>query len=188
MVFVLIVFTGSSCAPDSPDVDRVADQTSVSVTVDGFGSLNATAPPETAHWGQLVGMWDCVIATPGSSDQVEQSRATWTWRYVLDGHAIQDVYIGHRTDGRPDFYGTGLRVFNPGDGVWEVSWVVNTIGELVGPRTTRFSATSTDEEVVMRRASGDPEWKVVFYDFTEGSFAWRNEPSGQTMSCTRSAA
>jgi hypothetical protein len=39
--------------------------------------------------------------------------------------------------------------------------------------------------VVMRRSNGDPAWRTVFYDIRPESFAWRSEPSGQTMTCAR---
>ena len=56
-----------------------------------FGQLNPKAPPETAHWGQLAGAWDCSLTIRDEDGNVTLRKATWTWAYILDGYAVQDT-------------------------------------------------------------------------------------------------
>jgi hypothetical protein len=174
-----------ACAPDDPAGQQELQPGEAQTADAEFGRLNPLAPPETEHWGRLAGVWSCTIPTTTPDGAPGQSRATWTWRYILDGHAVQDVYVGHRGQGQPDFYGTGVRIYHPGTETWEISWIANSPSTGIAPRITRFTATSEGGDIVMRRAEGDPEWRVVFHDIGDDTFAWRSEPSGQTMTCAR---
>jgi hypothetical protein len=150
-----------------------------------FGQLNPNAPPETAQWGQLAGAWDCTIPSTAADGTVREGKATWTWSYIIDGYAVQDIYVGHRTDGRADFYGTGVRTYHPELKKWEIMWTANTTPEGETSKMTLFEATYQNEQIVMKYVEGDPEWRVVFFDITDDSFEWMNEPSGQRMRCER---
>ena len=169
-----------SCQADGNNGTRADDP---AIAPPDFGTLNPTAPPETRHWGQLAGVWGCVVSTPADGGPVTESTATWTWRYILDGHAVQDVYAS----GTSSFRGTGTRIYHSSTASWEISWTANSPPAAGVPRITRFTATSTDNEVVMRRGNGDPNWRTVFYDIGPERFAWLSEPSGQTMVCERSS-
>ena len=111
---------------------------------------------------------------------MRETTSTWTWEYDLDGRAVRDMYVGHRTDGTEPYHGGAIRIFNPEKSEWEVSWIDN------GSTGTKwFTAISSEDRVVMKKAE-DPEWRTVFYDITDTSFEWLTEPSGGRMSCERS--
>jgi hypothetical protein len=184
VTLLLVVGLASSCAPADRSSDAQLEDAPTVMAEADFGSLSPLAPGETAQWGQLAGVWECLVSTPVEGGPARSSRATWTWRYTLDGHAVQDVYVGHREDDRPDFYGTGIRIYHPGNASWEISWMANSAASGDAPRITPFTATFEDEEIVMRRGD-DPAWRTTFFDMDEESFSWASEPSGQTMTCTR---
>ena len=141
-----------------------------------FGTLHENAPPETAHWGQLAGVWDCSLAAG--------SHATWTWAYILDGYAVQDTYVGAPREDGSAFHGTGLRVYNAAREKWDIAWTANATADDM--TVTRYEATSGPREVVMAYSDGEePEWRTTFSNIERDSFEWSNEPSGQTMRCTR---
>ena len=56
------------------------------------GRLHPQAPPETAHMGQLAGVWQATQTARNrdGSWSDKQTKADWIWYYILDGHAIQD--------------------------------------------------------------------------------------------------
>ena len=173
---IAIPVVGGSCSSTQGGSSR--DDTGAPTA---YGTLSPTAPVETEHWGQLAGAWQCVVSTPAGGDSTTTSEATWTWRYVLDGHAVQDVYASRSSA----FRGTGLRIYHPHRGEWEISWIANSQTTDSTSRVSQFTATSTRDEVVMRRANGDPTWRTVFHDIQRDRFSWYSEPSGQTMLCTR---
>jgi hypothetical protein len=59
------------------------------------GALHPDAPPETVQFGRLVGVWQArqVSRTSDGSWSDDITTADWIWRYILDGHAIQDEWI-----------------------------------------------------------------------------------------------
>lgn len=149
-----------------------------------FGRLNPQAPPETAQWGQLAGVWDCTLRSVTADSTIDERKATWTWAYVIDGHAVQDVYIGPRPAG-PAFHGSGMRKYNPTQQRWEIIWIdSNPRPANRGQEIRTYSATYVNEQIVMRQ-DGDSDWRTVFYDITGQTFEWMNEPSQQRMRCER---
>ncbi len=106
-----------------------------------------------------------------------ESRARWTWEYILGGVGVRDVYHGLDADGNPRFRGTAIRVYDPETEAWEIAW-----GDDASRSIRRYSATYSDGRMVMRRED-DPEWRTVFHDITDTRFDWLNEPSGQRMRC-----
>ncbi len=152
------------------------------VTENGFGSLDAQAPAETAQWGQLSGVWSCTIPSTDSEGVVSESKGTWTWEYILGGTAVRDVYVGLNPDGSARFRGSAIRIFNPERSEWEVSWV-----DTGSPGTKTYRATYSEDRIVMTKTEHDPDWRTVFYNITNTSFDWLNEPSGGRMRCERNA-
>ena len=116
---------------------------------------------------------------------------TWTgeihFGWVLEGRAIQDVWIRPRRPAPPTMYGTTLRIFDPGIGGWRIIWadplnqdyshqiaraegkdIVQTGDDSRGLKTrwrfTEITANSfhwTGEE---RSSDGDP-WQVTYEHF-----------------------
>ena len=139
------------------------------------------APVELAHWGQLAGEWRCLVRSPSAEGDWRETTATWTWRYVLDGRAVQDEYVGEAPADGEAFRGGALRIFNPQDSEWEIAWVDNR-----SPGIKLYVATSGPDQVTMRKPPGeDPDWLTRFFDISEDRFSWSNDPSGSTMECRR---
>jgi len=79
-------------------------------------------------FGRFVGEWDVDwTAYDGDGRQVANERGEWIFDWVLEGRAVQDVWIiparGRR--GRPSRegeYGTTIRFYDPQLDVWLVTW------------------------------------------------------------------
>jgi hypothetical protein len=131
-------------------------------------------------FGRFVGAWHmrvrfyepdgrCVYDEPGR----------WTFGWVLDGRAVQDVLTGPHPDGGATDaghrrIGSSMRMLDPATGGWHVVW---------------FGASSGSFVVLSARADGDgillesePEedgtinrWR--FDDITDDGFSWTGHES-----------
>ena len=134
--------------------------------------------PEENIYGCLIGSWTFdLVAFPDDCNATHSTgEAHFAW--VLDGRAIQDVFINpERTDRAPDspkfgnWYGTTFRYFDPAIRAWRVFWFNPDDGvraELIGRRR--------GSEIVQEGhfPDGTPiRW--TFSDITSDSFLWRAE-------------
>ena len=85
---------------------------------------SADAPAEMQQFGRFVGVWKCTTYARqrDRSWKANDWENTWSWYWVLDGHAIQDVW-----DVSPDATtgwstGTNVRIYDPQSGYWRVAW------------------------------------------------------------------
>jgi hypothetical protein len=85
-------------------------------------SLIAEPNPELALFGQFVGDWDMDIEFSNEDgDTIYRGRGLWSFGWVLDGHAIQDVFSYPTDSGRG--IGTTLRTYDRGRGEWQIIYL-----------------------------------------------------------------
>ena len=145
-------------------------------------ALAADGPhPEHAEalmlFGRLVGEWDFDwVAYDRDGEQSMAERGEWIFGWVLEGRAVQDVWIipprGRR--GRPGApegeYGTTIRFYDPHLDVWLVTWH----GPVNGARRTFVAQRSGDEIVQEGRTERGYPMRWVFSEIAEDSFSWRS--------------
>lgn len=143
--------------------------------------LHQSHPDSLELFAQFVGTWDW-----SGFDYLEDgtklpTRGKWIFEWVLNGNAIQDVFIfedPHNHTKQPAFveYGTTIR-FPMNDGkTWKAVWV-GPMNKVV--RT--FDAEVVGTEIVLegKNDKGDIiHW--VFSKITESSFHWRGEYSSNS--------
>ena len=143
------------------------------------------APAELQQFGQFVGTWKCT----GFSRDREQAwqpnpwQNTWTWYWVLDGHAIQDVWEAPPESPQGWNAGTNLRVYDPQSKRWKMAWTTTLTN-----RFTFFESEYLDGKMVMQGdvpAVGQrPSHKarITFHNITQSTFDWKYEAAltGQT--------
>lgn len=143
-------------------------------------------PEEMDLYGWAVGSWELDVAGYDDNDGVIQSIGEAHVGWVLEGRAVQDVFINpRRTDRRPDspkfanWFGTTIRIYDPSIHAWRVTWLNPHDGfraELIGRRRGR--------DIVQQGKfpDGTPiRW--TFSDISENSYYWRGErlePDGKT--------
>ena len=81
-------------------------------------------------YGWLIGRWEMDAAHHQDDGSTRRSRGEIHFGWVLEGRAIQDVWIVPARDARRaeppawgDFYGTTLRVYDPGIDAWHIVWI-----------------------------------------------------------------
>jgi hypothetical protein len=162
------------------------------VQVDAFHRALSAAgrSPEIAVeadlYGWLVGSWDLDVRHYLVDVSARGIKAEAHFAWVLEGRAVQDVWImpSRRDRSLPpektlNMYGTTLRVWDASIRAWRVTWFNPVTGgrnELVGRRY------GTDVVQVGTHADGTPiRWN--FTDVSRDAFRWTGEvlePDGRT--------
>ncbi|MDJ0654429.1 MAG: hypothetical protein QNJ40_09770 [Xanthomonadales bacterium] len=134
------------------------------------------APEQLKQYGQLQGDWLCRGSNPqpdGSWQENPNPPASWSWYYVLDGYAIQDVW--KPGDGKSP-WGTNLRTYDAETGKWNMVWATQQQA-----RFDEFSAEFVDGNIVMtgqrwaRPAFQAHTARITFHNIQKEHFDWKYE-------------
>lgn len=134
-------------------------------------------------YGQFVGDWETDIITHAPDGARHRGQGEIHFEWVLQGRAIQDVWMIPRLDDRRpgapimpvagNWYGTTLRVYDPQLDTWRIFWndpatnfFCQQIGKAVGPDIVQ---EGTMESGARSR------WR--FTKITPRSFHWLGEAS-----------
>jgi hypothetical protein len=128
-------------------------------------------------YGQFVGEWD--FTWTGYDDDgapVVTEQGEWIFGWVLEGRAVQDVWIipSRERRGEPGApqgeYGTTIRVYDPAIDAWRVTWN----GPVNGIRRTFFARQVGDEIVQEGETEDGKPLRWIFSRITATSFHWRS--------------
>jgi hypothetical protein len=140
------------------------------------------SPPELAQYGQFVGTWTCQTFRRARDGSWEANgwQNTWTWYWVLNGHAIQDVWETPPEAPQGANLGTNLRIYDPETRSWRMAWTTTLTRSF-----DFFEARLEDENIVMtgeipnRGSRPAHTARITFHDDAADSFSWRYEASLQ---------
>jgi hypothetical protein len=148
-------------------------------------------PEENDVYGWLVGSWNLEVLHYAAVDvapQHTQGEAHFGW--VLEGRAIQDVWIMPRVSERNanlaktnNMYGTTLRIWDASIQAWRIRWI-NPVTNHYEQQTGRRAGPRKDDDIVQVGARTDgtaTRWR--FTEITPDSFHWIGEslnPDGVT--------
>lgn len=155
----------------------------------GFASvLHAAAPaPDRAGkldlYGWLIGDWDTEITVYSADGKSYSSQGEIHAGWILEGRAIQDVWMIPRLkDRKPavdpmpiagNWYGTTLRIYDPTIDAWRIYWIdpaTNAYRYQVGRRQGKDIVQEGKTE-----SGAHSRWS--FTEIAHGSFRWRAETS-----------
>ncbi len=132
-----------------------------------------------ADLGWLVGGWEAQVRDFEADGRVLEGTGEWWFAWVLEGRAMQDVWISPKRVERAkargplaakDRYGTTVRRFDRSSGLWHITWINPVSGatdHLVGHR-------DGERMVLLGEANGSAiRWS--FNDIAADSFVWRGE-------------
>ncbi len=130
-------------------------------------------------YGWLIGSWEADVYDYAADGTVHKSSGEWRFGRVLEGRAIQDVWIvpprsqrdSKILSRRNNRYGTSLRVYDREIGAWRVSWfnpVTGARNDLIGRRQ--------GADIVQEGAGPDGrKIRWSFREITPASFRWLGE-------------
>jgi hypothetical protein len=124
---------------------------------------------------RLVGSWDGEYNEFSKDGKTTRSLGEWTFGWVMDGRAMQDLFIIHPSGTHSERYmGVSLRYFDPKSQTWTVTFIDpenNAVETLKG-------AAVGDDGIVLSSQDADGKqrrWSLV--DIRSDSWVFRDEAS-----------
>ena len=140
-------------------------------------------------YGWLIGSWELDVTGYPDSGPARRRPGEWHFGWVLEGRAIQDVWIVPPRGARPGdaaanvaSYGTTLRTYDPRIDAWQIQWtdpVTQTYLSMIGRK-------QGDDIVQLGKGLGGVLIRWGFYAIAPTAFHWRGEVSaddGATWRC-----
>ena len=132
-------------------------------------------------YGRFVGSWDLDVTQFPEGRVRRQRKGEWHFGWVLEGRAIQDVWIVpprgelRRGDAAANVnsYGTTLRVYDVRIDAWQIQWtdpVTQNFLQMIGRKQ--------GDDIV--QLGNRPDGKLIRWSFSEittNSFRWQGETS-----------
>lgn len=171
--FLLFAFVGMSVSLALQATSAAADDDPGLVSP----AFKPAAPAAADDWGKMIGKWDAEYTSIAPDGKEYKGKAEWSWFYVLDGTAVQDVWISPPRgteagkDGR--YFGTDLRIFNPRSGKWQVVFADNRSGKY-----QKYDAGRENGKMVMRLPGEPNKRRITFVSITDRHVDWMQEESG----------
>ncbi len=135
---------------------------------------NPLVIPEEYDWfAPLIGDWDIEWVTKFGQREPEHIQGEWLFSRVLNGTAIQDIFICPSREIRQQTqklgaeYGTTIRVFNPDQKIWESFY--GCTGQATRLHTRKEGDKIISTEITQERM----QW--VFSEITEDTFHWQRQ-------------
>jgi len=129
---------------------------------------------EMMLYGQFVGSWDLRIIDYESDGSQWQGMGEVHFGWVLEGRAIQDVWISPPRNARKkvsttrNTYGTTLRVYDPKIDAWHILWI-NPITQTYNTMIGRKIGDDIVQEYHDEKGTLN-QW--IFSEITPKSFHW----------------
>jgi hypothetical protein len=133
---------------------------------------------EARTFDRLVGTWDCDFGFYLDDGSVRHKRGELLLGWILDGRAVQDVWITYPEDGTVDgtkdrTIGTSVRFFDTALKQWRVVFVGPQHNYLV-----TVQGGSEGDRIVLRGKDADgAQIRWSFNEMKSDSFVWRGEKS-----------
>ena len=132
------------------------------------------------YYQWLIGGWDVTAVDYLSGDKKMETLGEWHFSWVLEGRAVQDVWIAPKRELRNketsktrNRYGSTIRTFDPITKTWIINWFNPVSG-------ARDELTTKREGLDIVQSGTDSEGNLmrwVFTDIKADSFRWYGERS-----------
>ncbi len=127
-------------------------------------------------YGQFVGSWEGLVVVHRSKNVKHEAPMEVHFDWVLEGKAIQDVWIAPSRSARHipeilkkvNFYGTTIRIYDPDEDLWNITWI-----NPATQTTERMIGRKVGDEIIQEYKSGKDiisQW--IYTEITETSFHW----------------
>jgi hypothetical protein len=139
------------------------------------------APDRAAQmmlYGQFIGSWNGTLKYLDAEGVRHETTAEVHFGWVLEGRAVQDVWIAPSRHGRKEgerllMHGSTFRVYDPQNDLWQITWI-DPVKQLRSCMTGR----NVGDEIVQEYRDDDGkrvQW--LFTEITPDSFHWINRES-----------
>jgi hypothetical protein len=119
---------------------------------------------------RFVGTWDCDYAEFKDDGTTKRTRGQVIFGWILDGRAVQDVWISLAKNGEREI-GTTIRFFDPKTEKWRIVWVDPTSHVI-----DTLSGGAIDGRIILEGIADDGSLlRWSFNEIRNDSFVWRGE-------------
>ena len=135
-----------------------------------YGTPHKDAPTELSDYAPLIGKSQCQSYSRNQDGTWQEPVAmTWTFRYIMDGMAVQDETI--KEDG---LHSGSIRQYHADSARWYVHYYSTTSP---GSALPVWEGGKQDNEIVLYRDQTAPNgtpgfYKIRFFDITDEHFEW----------------
>jgi hypothetical protein len=144
------------------------------INVLGSADANLSVGDEAKTFDRLVGTWDADFSFHRADGSVSHKKGELLFGWVMDGHAIQDLWIGYPTEGQKErTIGTTIRFFDTALKQWRVVFVNPQFNYVV----TAQGGREGDRIVLHGRDTDGLPIRWTFSEMTQDSFHWQGEKS-----------
>src|SRR4051812_24554592 len=129
-------------------------------------------------YGRFVGSGDGTLKYADASGARRETSAEVHFGWVLEGRAIQDVWIapshaGRQAFERPLMHGSTFRVYDPQNDLWHITWI-----DPVKQVHNHMTGRKIGEDIVQEyRTDQGKRVQWMFTDITQDTFHWVNRES-----------
>jgi len=144
------------------------------IRVLGSANPNPSLGEEAQTFDRLVGSWDADFSFPQADGTVRHKKGELYFGWVMDGHAVQDLWIGYPTGEQKErTIGTTFRFFDTKLKQWRIVFINPQFNYVV---TTQGGREGDDIVLHGSDSDGRPiRW--IFREITPQSFHWTGEKS-----------
>ena len=173
----LLVWTSLGIS-DAAETGRIATMRAIDPRLDMVTALKALGPlsslgDQAKVFGRFVGTWDGEYTEFSKDGKASRSSGEWIFGWVMDGRAMQDLFIIHPSAAHQDgFVGTTLRYFDPKSQSWSVTFVDPENGSVA----TLTGGAVQDGRIVLHSQNKDgKETRWSFDEIRPDSWVFRDE-------------
>ncbi len=135
-------------------------------------------PEAVDLYGWLIGSWELEVVGYEDPGNVIRTTGEAHFAWVLEGRAVQDVFINpRRSDRGPDsakfanWFGTTIRIYDPTIQAWRVNW----FNPRDGIRAELLARRQGKDIVQEGKFPGGTPIRWTFSEIAENSYRWRGE-------------
>ena len=141
---------------------------------------SAEIPEADRIYDWLIGSWNVEVIDYLENGEVKHVEGEWHFGRILEGRAIQDVFIcpsrplrDQNTSKVRNRYGTSIRVFHPGKKRWEVTW----LNPVTGAHDRLVARKEGDKIIQEGKDDEGYQMRWIFTDIRPDSARWYGERS-----------
>lgn len=135
---------------------------------------HASLGDQARVWASFIGKWHCDFTFYLEDGSVRRAPGELDFGWVLDGRAIQDLWITYPDKGEQERrIGTSIRFFDDKSRTWRVVFVSPQYGAIV----TVQGGVEGDRIVLRGEDVDGGQIRWSFHDIKDDSFTWRGEKS-----------
>jgi hypothetical protein len=180
--FPCLTMTAGGRSAQSGQLRGAADPRREMITELPAPGPNASIGDKAQAFDRFVGTWDTDYTFYAADGTINKRTGEVLFGWVIDGRALQDIWISYPKDGERDL-GTTIRFYDDKTALWRIVWIYPKSSVI----TTLIGGPVGDRIVLRGQGSDGGLLRWSFNEIQTDSFIWRGEVSynnGETWRLT----